>query len=68
MDASSRTNIPNIYAVSDVPIQLNLATVAIREGHAFAVQRRRALQACCHSACNVGSDAFLVQLRLFCAD
>jgi len=22
----------------------------------------------CHSACNIGSDAILVQLRLFCAD
>jgi len=22
----------------------------------------------CHSACNIGSDAILVQLRLFCTD
>ncbi|MGO8533670.1 glutathione-disulfide reductase [Rhizobium ruizarguesonis] len=36
VDASSRTNIPNIYAVGDVSNQVNLTPVAIREGHAFA--------------------------------
>jgi glutathione reductase (NADPH) len=36
VDANSRTNIPNIYAVGDVSNQLNLTPVAIREGHAFA--------------------------------
>jgi glutathione reductase (NADPH) len=36
VDASSRTNIPNIYAVGDVSNQMNLTPVAIREGHAFA--------------------------------
>ncbi|MGO8278931.1 glutathione-disulfide reductase [Rhizobium ruizarguesonis] len=36
VDASSRTNIPNIYAVGDVSNQANLTPVAIREGHAFA--------------------------------
>ena len=36
VDASSRTNIPNIYAVGDVSNQFNLTPVAIREGHAFA--------------------------------
>jgi glutathione reductase (NADPH) len=36
VDASSRTNVPSIYAVGDVSNQLNLTPVAIREGHAFA--------------------------------
>lgn len=36
VDASSRTNIPHIYAVGDVSNQVNLTPVAIREGHAFA--------------------------------
>jgi len=36
VDANSRTNIPNIYAVGDVTNQFNLTPVAIREGHAFA--------------------------------
>jgi len=36
VDANSRTNIPNIYAVGDVSNQFNLTPVAIREGHAFA--------------------------------
>jgi glutathione reductase (NADPH) len=36
VDANSRTNIPNIYAVGDVSNQINLTPVAIREGHAFA--------------------------------
>lgn len=36
VDASSRTNVPNIYAVGDVSNQFNLTPVAIREGHAFA--------------------------------
>lgn len=36
VDASSRTNIPSIYAVGDVSNQYNLTPVAIREGHAFA--------------------------------
>jgi glutathione reductase (NADPH) len=36
VDASSRTNVPNIYAVGDVSNQINLTPVAIREGHAFA--------------------------------
>lgn len=36
VDANSRTNIPNIYAVGDVANQFNLTPVAIREGHAFA--------------------------------
>lgn len=36
VDASSRTNIPSIYAVGDVSNQFNLTPVAIREGHAFA--------------------------------
>ena len=30
--------------------------------------KSRALTYICHSACNIGSDAILVQLRLFCAD
>jgi hypothetical protein len=29
---------------------------------------RAKLVAGCHSACNIGSDAILVQFRLFCAD
>lgn len=36
VDASSRTNVPSIYAVGDVSNQFNLTPVAIREGHAFA--------------------------------
>lgn len=36
VDANSRTNIGNIYAVGDVSNQFNLTPVAIREGHAFA--------------------------------
>jgi glutathione reductase (NADPH) len=36
VDANSRTNIENIYAVGDVSNQFNLTPVAIREGHAFA--------------------------------
>ncbi|MBZ9894548.1 MULTISPECIES: glutathione-disulfide reductase [unclassified Mesorhizobium] len=36
VDAGSRTNVPNIYAVGDVSNQINLTPVAIREGHAFA--------------------------------
>jgi glutathione reductase (NADPH) len=36
VDANSRTNIPNIYAVGDVSNQFNLTPVAVREGHAFA--------------------------------
>lgn len=36
VDANSRTNIANIYAVGDVTNQFNLTPVAIREGHAFA--------------------------------
>jgi glutathione reductase (NADPH) len=36
VDTSSRTNIPNIYAVGDVSNKFNLTPVAIREGHAFA--------------------------------
>ncbi|WP_352669950.1 glutathione-disulfide reductase [Mesorhizobium sp. M0166] len=36
VDASSRTNVPNIYAVGDVSNRFNLTPVAIREGHAFA--------------------------------
>jgi glutathione reductase (NADPH) len=36
VDASSRTNIPSIYAVGDVSNQFNLTPVAIREGHVFA--------------------------------
>lgn len=30
--------------------------------------RREGRKPGCHSACNIGSDATLVQLRLFCAD
>ena len=36
VDASSRTNIPNIYAVGDVSNQFDLTPVAIRESRAFA--------------------------------
>jgi glutathione reductase (NADPH) len=36
VDAFSRTNVPNIYAVGDVTNRVNLTPVAIREGHAFA--------------------------------
>ena len=36
VDASSRTNVPSIYAVGDVTDRLNLTPIAIREGHAFA--------------------------------
>jgi glutathione reductase (NADPH) len=36
VDASSRTNVSNIYAVGDVSNQFNLTPVAIREGQAFA--------------------------------
>ncbi|WP_183260118.1 FAD-dependent oxidoreductase [Bradyrhizobium sp. CIR48] len=35
VDANSRTNIENIYAVGDVSNQFNLTPVAIREGQAF---------------------------------
>ncbi|NLS07402.1 glutathione-disulfide reductase [Rhizobium sp. P32RR-XVIII] len=34
--ASSRTSVPNIFAVGDVSNQFKLTPVAIREGHAFA--------------------------------
>ncbi|AYG63724.1 glutathione-disulfide reductase [Rhizobium jaguaris] len=36
VDASSRTSVPNIFAVGDVSNQFKLTPVAIREGHAFA--------------------------------
>ncbi|MGD9806514.1 MAG: glutathione-disulfide reductase [Hyphomicrobiaceae bacterium] len=36
VDARSRTNVENIYAVGDVTDRVNLTPVAIREGHAFA--------------------------------
>jgi glutathione reductase (NADPH) len=36
VDADSRTNIENIYAVGDVTNRVQLTPVAIREGHAFA--------------------------------
>ena len=36
VDAQSRTNVDNIYAVGDVTDRVNLTPVAIREGHAFA--------------------------------
>lgn len=36
VDATSRTNVPNIYAVGDVTHRVQLTPVAIREGHAFA--------------------------------
>ena len=37
VDAYSRTNVPNIYAVGDVTDRLALTPVAIKEGHAFAL-------------------------------
>jgi glutathione reductase (NADPH) len=36
VDANSRTNIENIYAVGDVTDRVNLTPIAIREGHAVA--------------------------------
>lgn len=36
VDAHSRSNVSNIYAVGDVTNRVNLTPVAIREGHAFA--------------------------------
>ena len=36
VDATSKTSVPNIYAVGDVTNRINLTPVAIREGHAFA--------------------------------
>lgn len=36
VDAASKTNIDNIYAVGDVTDRVQLTPVAIREGHAFA--------------------------------
>ena len=36
VDAYSRTNVPNIWAVGDVTDRINLTPVAIREGAAFA--------------------------------
>ena len=36
VDADSRTNIENIYAVGDVTDRIQLTPIAIREGHAFA--------------------------------
>jgi glutathione reductase (NADPH) len=36
VDAASRTNVDNIYAVGDVTDRVPLTPVAIREGHAFA--------------------------------
>jgi glutathione reductase (NADPH) len=36
VDADSRTNVENIYAVGDVTDRVQLTPVAIREGHAFA--------------------------------
>ncbi len=36
VNAQSRTNIENIYAVGDVTDRVNLTPVAIQEGHAFA--------------------------------
>lgn len=36
VDEYSRTSNPNIYAVGDVTNRVNLASVAIHEGHAFA--------------------------------
>jgi glutathione reductase (NADPH) len=36
VDAFSRTNVENVYAVGDVTNRINLKPVAIREGHAFA--------------------------------
>ena len=36
VDAASKTNVDNIYAVGDVTDRVQLTPVAIREGHAFA--------------------------------
>jgi glutathione reductase (NADPH) len=36
VDANSRTNVDNIYAVGDASSRYHLTPVAIREGHAFA--------------------------------
>src|SRR5690606_35557151 len=36
VDANSRTNIENIFAVGDVTDRINLTPIAIREGHAVA--------------------------------
>jgi len=36
VDANSRTNVENIYAVGDVTDRIQLTPIAIREGHAFA--------------------------------
>jgi len=36
VDGTSRTSVPNIYAVGDVTNRINLTPVAIREGQAFA--------------------------------
>lgn len=36
VDADSKTNVENIYAVGDVTDRVQLTPVAIREGHAFA--------------------------------
>jgi glutathione reductase (NADPH) len=36
VDAASRTNVANVYAVGDVTNRVQLTPVAIREGHAFA--------------------------------
>jgi len=36
VDASSRSNVPSIFAVGDVTDRIQLTPVAIREGHAFA--------------------------------
>jgi glutathione reductase (NADPH) len=36
VDAASKTNVANIYAVGDVTDRVQLTPVAIREGHAFA--------------------------------
>ena len=36
VDAASRTNVENIYAIGDVTDRIQLTPIAIREGHAFA--------------------------------
>ena len=36
VDATSKTNVPSIYAIGDVTNRINLTPVAIAEGHAFA--------------------------------
>ncbi len=36
VDADSRTNVPNIYAVGDVTDRIQLTPIAIREGHSVA--------------------------------